>query len=111
MVTDPKRIKRQDPGNPENCNLFPLHEVYSSKTTVEEVRKGCTTAGIGCVDCKKMLLPTLTEKLGEFKSKRDPWISNPKRIDEILRDGSQKAKVLAAKTLEEVKSALHVLKI
>ncbi|MEZ4704221.1 MAG: tryptophan--tRNA ligase [Bdellovibrionota bacterium] len=59
MVTDPNRIRRSDPGDPKQCNLFPLHELLSSKETQEEVIQGCTTAGIGCVDCKKMLLPSL----------------------------------------------------
>jgi tryptophanyl-tRNA synthetase len=110
MATDPKRVRRQDPGNPEDCSLYPLHEVYSSKTTIEEVRKGCTTAGIGCVDCKKMLLPSLTEKVGEIRGRREAWISKPKKIDEILIEGSKKAQVLAAKTLNEVKDTLHVLR-
>jgi len=109
MVTDPKRIKRQDPGNPDECNLYPLHEIYSSKTTVEEVRKGCTTAGIGCVDCKKMLLPSLTQKVGEIRDRRESWISRPKKIDEILIEGSDKARIVAAKTISEVKETLHVL--
>lgn len=110
MVTDPKRVKRQDPGDPQNCNLFPLHEVYSSKTTLKEVIQGCTTAGIGCVDCKKLLLPSLTEKVGEIRSRREDWITKPKKIDEILGDGSNRAQKKAAKTLEEVKDVLHVLK-
>lgn len=109
MKTDPKRVQRHDPGNPQDCPLFTLHEVYSSKTTVDEVIKGCTTAGIGCVDCKKMLLPTLTQKVGEIREKREKWISNSKPIDEILHEGSKKAQVVAANTLKEVKDTLHVL--
>lgn len=111
MLTDPKRVRRQDPGNPDECNLYPLHEVYSSKTTVFDVRKGCTTAGIGCVDCKKMLLPSLQEKVGEIRERRESWISRPHEIDEILSEGSKKAQVIAAQTLNEVKEVLHVLKI
>lgn len=111
MVTDPKRVRRQDPGDPQACNLFPLHEVYSSKTTIKQVIEGCTTAGIGCVDCKGMLLPSLKEKVGEIRNRREEWISKPKKMDEILRDGSAKAQTKAAKTLEEVKNALHVLKL
>lgn len=111
MVTDPKRVKRQDPGDPNNCNLYPLHEVYSSKTTLEEVRKGCTTAGIGCVDCKKLLLPSLTQGISEIRKRREDWISKPKKLDEILKDGSQRAQAIAAKTLEEVKQTLHVLEV
>lgn len=109
MVTDPKRIRRQDPGNPDACAFFPLHEIYSSKTTIEEVRRGCTTASIGCVDCKKMLLPSLTQKVGEIRVRRETWISKPKQIDEILIEGSKKAQVVAVKTLNEVKDTLHVL--
>lgn len=111
MVTDPKRIRRQDPGNPAECNLYPLHEVYSSKTTIEQVKEGCITAGIGCVDCKKMLLPSLKEKVGEIRSRREQWISKPQQIDDILKAGSAKAQIIAAQTMAEVKETLHVLKI
>jgi tryptophanyl-tRNA synthetase len=111
MVTDPKRIKRQDPGDPKACNLFPLHEVYSSKTLIKQVVDGCTTAGIGCVDCKKLLLPSLMEKVGEIRTQRESWIAKPKMIDEILVEGSKRAQNIAAQTLNEVKDALHVLKI
>jgi tryptophanyl-tRNA synthetase len=109
MKTDPKRVQRHDPGNPADCPLFTLHEVYSTKSTVDEVIKGCTTAAIGCVDCKKKLLPSLNEKVGEIREKREKWISNPKRIDEILHEGSKRAQAVAAKTLKEVKDTLHIL--
>ena len=111
MVTDPKRVKRQDPGNPKDCPLFTLHEIYSSKTVINQVIEGCTTAGIGCVDCKKLLLPSLTSKVGEIRAKREEWISRPAMMDEILGDGSKKAEKKAAETLKEVKDALHILKV
>jgi tryptophanyl-tRNA synthetase len=111
MVTDPKRVKRQDPGNPEDCSLFTLHEIYSSKSTIEQVKEGCTTAKIGCVDCKKLLLPTLNEHVAGIREKRESWISKPAQIDQILMDGSNKAGKVAHETMAQVKDALHILKI
>src|SRR5262249_5607544 len=105
MVTDPKRARRQDPGNPDECNLYPLHEIYSSKETLKEVRKGCTTAGIGCVDCKGMLLPSLLKSLEAIRSRREKWAKKPKEVDQILEEGSRKARALAEKTMNQVRKA------
>ncbi len=108
MVTDPKRARRQDPGDPDTCNLFPLHQIYSTAKTQTEVRKGCTTAEIGCVDCKGLLLPSLLESLKEIRERREMWSKKPKEIDKILRAGADHARGLAEKTLSEVRSALHL---
>ncbi len=109
MVTDPKRARRKDPGDPDTCNLYPLHETYSPSETIQNVRKGCRSAEIGCVDCKKMLLDSLLPKLGEIREKRDHFAQHPKRIDEILDAGTQKAQKIATKTMNEVKKVAHLV--
>ncbi len=108
MVTDPKRARRQDPGDPDTCNLYPLHEIYSTDHTLSQVRQGCTSAGIGCVDCKGMLLPTLLTSLKTIREKREELGKNPKQIDTILADGAKRASALASETMKEVRKALHV---
>lgn len=107
MVTDPKRARRQDPGDPDTCNLYPLHKIYSSNETIQEVRKGCTTAGIGCVDCKKLLLPSLLSRLEPIREKREEWTLHPKRIDEVLDSGAKKAQKVAKQTMNEVRDAVY----
>jgi tryptophanyl-tRNA synthetase len=108
MVTDPKRARRQDPGDPDTCNLFPLHEIYSTQETIAQVRSGCTTAHIGCVDCKGLLLPSLLSILNEFREKRAKWESKPEEINRILSDGAARARTLATQTMGEVRNALHL---
>jgi tryptophanyl-tRNA synthetase len=108
MVTDPKRARRQDPGDPDTCNLYPLHALLSSKQTIKDVRKGCTTAGIGCVDCKGMLLPSLLEPLKKIRERRVDLAGSPKKIDSVLRDGTQRARAVAAQTMQEVRDAIRL---
>jgi tryptophanyl-tRNA synthetase len=111
MVTDPKRARRQDPGDPDTCNFFPLHGIFSSEETIRSVRSGCTTAGIGCVDCKKMLMeagtPFSTE-LSAIRKQREKWAADPQKVDEILLEGTDRARKIAGKTMDEVRKALHL---
>ncbi|MCB0327668.1 MAG: hypothetical protein KDD52_08635, partial [Bdellovibrionales bacterium] len=107
MLTDPARLRRSDPGNPDQCNLFPLHELFSPSETQAQVRQGCTSAGIGCVDCKKMLLPYISDFIAPIREKRTNLLSQPKKLDEILHEGSQKAREVAKQNLAQVKDAIH----
>jgi tryptophanyl-tRNA synthetase len=111
MVTDPKRARRQDPGDPDTCNFYPLHEIYSTKETITQVRQGCTTAGIGCVDCKNFLLDPqsrFSAELAQIRENREKWLASPKKVDEILADGASRARALAEKTMKEVRKAIHL---
>ncbi len=108
MVTDPKRARREDPGDPDTCNLYPLHEIYSSKDTIADVRKGCTTAGIGCVDCKNMLLKTFLPSMGQLLEKRSKLIKSPEYIDEVLSQGAERAREVASRTMNEVRRVLKL---
>ncbi|MBT9437807.1 MAG: tryptophan--tRNA ligase, partial [Desulfobacterales bacterium] len=104
MITDPQRARKNDPGNPEVCNVFEFHKLYSDKTTVDTVNKECRTAGIGCVECKKMMAKNLIRALEPIRGKREYYEGKPELLDEIFAAGSNKARKIAQKTMEEVKS-------
>ena len=108
MLTDPKRALRKDPGDPDTCNLFPIHVIHSSPETVEEVRRGCTSAAIGCVDCKKLLLPNLERDLGEIRARRQNTLSNPAIVHAALNQGKDRATEIAQNTLARVRKAMHL---
>ena len=108
MITDTKRARRKDPGEPDDCNLFPLHLIYSSEKEREEIRKGCRSAEMGCTDCKALLLKNLLPALKPHREKRKELLEKPERILEILSEGSKKARIVAQTTLEEVKIAMKI---
>ncbi|MBA4420712.1 MAG: tryptophan--tRNA ligase [Anaerolinea sp.] len=106
MVTDPARIKRTDPGNPDVCNVFSMHKIFSPKADVEMINIECRRAGIGCVDCKKLYAKSLNESLASFRAKRAEFADKPAEVWAILHDGAQRAKVIAAQTMREVRDAI-----
>jgi tryptophanyl-tRNA synthetase len=108
MITDPQRARKNDPGNPEVCNVFEFHKLYSDKTIVDTVNKECRTAGIGCVECKKMMAKNLIRALEPIRGKREYYEGKPELLDEIFAAGSNKARKIAQKTMEEVKSVVKV---
>jgi tryptophanyl-tRNA synthetase len=108
MITDPQRARKNDPGNPEVCNVFEFHKLYSDKTTVDTVNKECRTAGIGCVECKKMMAKNLIRALEPIRGKREYYEGKPELLEEIIMEGNSKARKIARQTMEEVKSAVKV---
>lgn len=106
MVTDPQRVRRSDPGNPEVSTVFALHKIYSSPVEVAEISEGCRTARIGCVECKKMLFKNVWERLRPIREKRLELEAHPERVKEVLDDGAEKARAQARLTMEEVRSAV-----
>jgi tryptophanyl-tRNA synthetase len=106
MVTDPARIKRTDPGNPDVCNVYSMHKIFSSGEEVEMVNVECRRAGIGCVDCKKLLAKNLNQHLEPFRDKRADLASRPDAVQDVLKDGAQRARRIAQKTMEEVREAI-----
>lgn len=106
MPTDPKRVKRTDPGNPADCPVWPLHEIYSDDSVKSWVREGCTSAGIGCVDCKKTLVDAVNKELEPIHQARKEYIDDPALVKNIIAEGSEAAREEAKATLEEVKSAM-----
>lgn len=106
MVTDPARIRRTDPGNPDICNVFSFHKVFSSAEEVQMVNTECRRAGIGCVDCKKLMAKNLNTSLEPFRARRSEFEKDPDGVWDILRDGAGRARTIAEKTMEEVRAAV-----
>jgi tryptophanyl-tRNA synthetase len=106
MVTDPQRQRRSDPGNPDVCNVFTFHKVFSSSEEVEMINVECRKAGIGCVDCKKRFAANLNKELEPFRARRAEIGSNPQFIWDVLDDGARRARVIAEKTMQEVRAAV-----
>ena len=106
MTTDPARIKRTDVGNPELSPVFQLHKIFSSKEEQDEVAVGCRTAGIGCIDCKKVLIRNVFKVLEPIWTKREELISNPNKVLEIVDKGTEKARKAAQETMGLVRKAM-----
>ena len=108
MVTDPARVKRNDPGNPEICPVFAFHKIYSDATTVDQINRECRTAKIGCIDCKKFVADGVVAQLSPIWEARGALEANPKRLDEVTQAGRVRAGGVAAQTLEEVRNAIKL---
>ena len=108
MITDPARIRRQDPGNPDVCPLFALNKIFAPKEWCDHVNVECRRAGIGCVDDKKELLKYLLAYLKPMQDRRKELAAHPEKITEIIQDGSRKARTIAAKTLAEANEAMKL---
>ena len=110
MVTDPQRLRRNDPGNPDVCNVFSMHKIFSTKEEVAQINSDCRTAGIGCVDCKKKYAANLNANLAPFRERRDDLGKNPTAVWDILHDGAGRARVIAEETMGAVREALQLPK-
>jgi len=108
MVTDPARVRRSDPGNPDICPVFTLHKAFSTQATQDTVDVECRRAGIGCIDCKTMLLTHLNPVLSPLHERRAQLAQKPERVGEILELGAQKARQVASATLQEVRDAVRI---
>jgi len=108
MVTDPARKRRQDPGNPDVCPLFSLDKIFAPKEWQDYINVECRRAGVGCVDDKKELLKHLLAYLAPIQERRKKLSADPKKIENIIRDGSNRAGAVAAKTMEAVKKAMKL---
>jgi tryptophanyl-tRNA synthetase len=107
-VTDPARKYRSDPGHPEVCNVFRLHNFFTP-TRVEEIASECRAASIGCVDCKKVLAQSISSKLGPFRERRAGLASKPGYVGEVLADGANRAQAIAEETIKQVKEKMNLL--
>ena len=106
MVTDPQRLRRDDPGDPDVCNVYSLHKIFSSKDEVEMINVECRRAGIGCVDCKKRFASNLNAHLEPFRAKRAEIDQNPQQVWDILHDGAKRARDIAEGVMGEVREAI-----
>jgi tryptophanyl-tRNA synthetase len=106
MLTDKARLRRSDPGNPDECNLFPYHELLTDKAAQAEIREGCTTASLGCVDCKAILLKSLAAFLAPLRERRAALDARPDYVAEVLENGAERARVEARKTMDGVRELI-----
>ncbi|HEX9200188.1 MAG TPA: tryptophan--tRNA ligase [Acidobacteriaceae bacterium] len=106
MVTDPARVRRTDPGNPDVCPVFDLHKVFSTDETQAEARVGCTTAGIGCIQCKGWLADGVVRELAPIQERRRYFEANPDEVNAILDEGAFRANGRAAVTMRQVFAAV-----
>jgi len=106
MTTDPARVRRSDPGEPEKCPAFQLHKVYCTPEEIEQVSVGCRTAGIGCLECKKVMIKHVIEDLAPFREKRAHYQDKPDEVAAILTSGNDVAAQAAAATMTEVRGTL-----
>jgi tryptophanyl-tRNA synthetase len=108
MVTDPQRIKRTDPGNPDVCNVFTMHKIFTPQPDVDMINIECRRAGIGCVDCKMIFARNLNKALEPFRAKRAEIAAQPGFVPAVLAEGARRARVIAEKTMEEVRAAVQL---
>ena len=108
MFTDPNRIRRSDPGNPDICNLFQFHRLFSDPETIARVDHECRTAKIGCVDDKKLIAEIMIEKLRPIRERREQIDRDPSIVWDTLREGNRKARERAADTMEQVRKAMKI---
>jgi len=106
MPTDPARVKRTDPGTPEKCPVWPLHQIYSDDERQSWVRKGCTTAGIGCLECKQPVITAIQTELAPMRERAQVYLDDPTLVKSIIADGCDKARRLAAETMRDVREAM-----
>lgn len=108
MQTDPARVRRTDPGDPDKCPVWDLHKIYSDDTTRKWVAEGCRSAGIGCLDCKQPVIEKIVAEVTEMRRRAQEYVENPELLRDIVAEGSEKAREAARETLEEVRRAMHL---
>jgi len=106
MITDKRRMRRNDPGEPNDCPVFTLHRAFVPKERQDEAAHGCRTAGIGCRECKGIVLEYLIRTLEPIQERRRALEKNPGRVRDILEEGNRKARRVAQATMDLVRAAL-----
>src|SRR6267154_5001834 len=106
MQTDPARVRRTDPGDPEKCPVWDLHKIYSTAETQERVQKGCRSAGIGCLDCKAPLIEKIVEEVSGIAKRAQEFEENPDLVRGIIAEGCERARTVARDTLDAVRQAM-----
>ncbi len=108
MITDPARKRRSDPGDPDVCNVFTFHTIYSDRKIVDRVNAECRSAEIGCVECKQLMAESLIQGLAPIREKRRYYEERPAEVEEIIVEGSNRARQTAAATMAEVREAIGI---
>lgn len=109
MQTDPSRGRRTDPGDPEKCPVWQMHEIYSDQSTQEWVQEGCKSAGIGCVDCKRPIVEAIQKELAPIRERAEDYESEPDLVKNIIIEGSEVARDAAKLTMQEVRQAMGLV--
>jgi tryptophanyl-tRNA synthetase len=110
MPTDPARVRRTDPGDPEKCPVWQFHLVYSDENTREWVQKGCRSAGIGCLECKQPVIDAVLREQEPMRQRAQDYLDNPARVRDIIANGCEQARKLAGETMREVREAMGLPK-
>ena len=108
MLTDPQRARKSDPGDPDVCNVFEFHKLYSDKPVIERINIDCRTAEIGCVECKQIMAQFLMKALEPIRNKRKYYVERPQLVDDIISAGCDKARKVARQTMAEVREAIKM---
>ena len=111
MMTDPARARRENPGDPDKCPVFTLHQVYSDEARKAWVREGCTTAGIGCLECKQPIIESINAELAPMQVRIKEIEAKPGYVKEVLGDGCAKARVAAEETMRDVRDAMGLARV
>ncbi len=108
MVTDPARVRRNDPGDPEICNVFSFHKIFSDEETIARAGEGCRTAGIGCIECKKWMFERMEKVLAPIRRRRKEIVEGGASPREVLARGTERAREVAARKMDEVRDAVRI---
>jgi tryptophanyl-tRNA synthetase len=108
MITDPQRARRSDPGNPDVCNVFSFHQIYSDEDTTQRVNEECRKAEIGCVECKELMADFLIKTLEPIHEQRAYYEANPDMLTAVIEDGDLRARAVARETMAEVREAVKI---
>ena len=108
MPTDPQRVRRTDVGDPARCPVWQFHQVYSDEPTREWVVSGCTTAGIGCLDCKQPVIDAIVREQQPWHERAEAYLTNPKQVQWIVEVGTERARTVARQTMREVRDAMGI---
>jgi tryptophanyl-tRNA synthetase len=106
MTTDPARVRRTDPGDPEKCPVWQLHQIYSDDGTRDWVVQGCTSAGIGCLDCKQPVIDAIVKEQQPWRERAAAYLADPKRVHWIVEMGTERARTVARQTMKDVRDAM-----
>jgi tryptophanyl-tRNA synthetase len=106
MPTDPARVRRNDPGDPDKCPVWQLHQVYTDETCQAWVQQGCRSAGIGCLECKQPVIDGILAEQAPMRERAQPYLDDPRLVREIITDGTRKARQLARETMRDVRDAM-----
>jgi tryptophanyl-tRNA synthetase len=106
MPTDPARIRRTDPGDPDKCPVWDFHKIYSTEEVKDWVQKGCRSAGIGCLDCKQPVIEAVLKEQEPMRERAKVYLEDPTLVRNIIADGCERARKLAHETMRDVREAM-----